>query len=180
MISNLINLITLIRIFIAMIIFCLLTLSNNYLLALILFFIASLTDYFDGFLARKYEASSQIGEILDPIADKILIVFLLFGLALNLSSYLIGFAGSLIIAREIGYAFRDYNARNNNSNATKVIYIAKIKTFAQLFSLSIYLIALAFDLMLLILIADILLIMSLLITLYTGYIYTINTFNKNN
>ena len=181
MISNLINLITLIRIFIAMIIFCLLILSNNYLLALILFFIASLTDYFDGFLARKYKASSQIGEILDPIADKILIVFLLFGLALNLSSYLIGFAGSLIIAREIWVsALRDYNARNNNLNATKVIYIAKTKTFAQLFSLSIYLIALAFDMMLLILIADILLIMSLLITLYTGYIYTINTFNKNN
>lgn len=179
MISNLINLITLIRIFIAMIIFCLLILSNNYLLALILFFIASLTDYFDGFLARKYEASSQIGEILDPIADKILIVFLLFGLALNLSSYLIGFAGSLIIAREIWVsALRDYNARNNNSNATKVIYIAKIKTTVQIFTISIYLFALAFNFMLLILVADILLILSTLITLYTGYIYTVNTFKN--
>ena len=181
MISNLINLITIIRIFIAVIIFCLLMLDVYHLSALILFFIAGLSDYFDGFLARKYDSTSQIGEILDPIADKILIVFLLFGLALNLSSYLIGFAGSLIIAREIWVsALRDYNARNNNSNATKVIYIAKIKTFAQLFSISIYLTALAFHWMLLTLIADILLIMSVLITLYTGYIYTINTFNKNN
>ena len=71
-------------------------------MAFILFFIAGLTDYFDGYLARKYDASSQIGEILDPIADKILIIFFFFGLALNLSSYLIGFAGALIISEKFG------------------------------------------------------------------------------
>ena len=150
MITSIINLLTFARIIIAVIIFALLAIKDFYMVALILFFIAGLTDYFDGFFARKYNATSQIGEILDPLADKILIIFLFFGLAVNLSSFLIGFAGSLIIAREIWVsALRDYNARNNNSNATKVIYIAKIKTFAQLFSLSIYLIALAFDLMLL-------------------------------
>ena len=106
-----------------------------------LFFIAGLTDYFDGFFARKYNATSQIGEILDPLADKILIIFLFFGLAVNLSSFLIGFAGSLIITREIWIsALRDYNSRNNNINATKVIYIAKIKTSIQLFTITIYLI----------------------------------------
>ena len=82
----LINLLTLSRIFIAIIIFGLLMLSDLYLLAFILFFLAGLTDYFDGFLARKYDASSHIGEILDPIADKILIVFLFFGLGIDLSS----------------------------------------------------------------------------------------------
>ena len=179
MIITLINILTLSRIFIAIIIFALLMLNNYYLLAFILFFIAGLTDYFDGFLARKYRASSQIGEILDPIADKILIIFLFFGLALNLSSYLIGFAGSIIIAREIWVsALRDYNSRNNNTNATKVIYIAKIKTTIQIFTISIYLFALAFNLMLFILIGDIFMIMSMLITLYTGYLYTLNTFNN--
>ena len=61
----LINLLTLSRIFIAIIIFGLLMLSDLYLLAFILFFLAGLTDYFDGFLARKYDASSHIniGEI---------------------------------------------------------------------------------------------------------------------
>jgi phosphatidylglycerophosphate synthase len=53
---------------------------DGYLLALILFFLAGITDYFDGYLARKYNAVSQLGEILDPIADKILILFVLFGL----------------------------------------------------------------------------------------------------
>ena len=140
MISTLINFLTFSRIIIAMIIFALLAIKNYYLIALILFFIASLTDYFDGFLARKFSASSQIGEILDPLADKILIIFLFFGLALNLSSFLIGFAGSLIITREIWIsALRDFNARNNNVNATKVLYVAKIKTSIQLFTILIYL-----------------------------------------
>ena len=179
MITSLINLLTFARIFIAVIIFGLLALKNYYLLALILFFIAGLTDYFDGFFARKYNATSQIGEILDPIADKILIIFLFFGLAVNLSSFLIGFAGSLIITREIWIsALRDYNARNNNINATKVIYIAKVKTTIQLFTIMIYLFGLAFNKMLLIIIGDIFILISTLITLYTGYIYTHNSFRN--
>ena len=179
MITVLINLLTLSRIFIAIIIFGLLMLNNYYIFAFALFFVAGLTDYFDGFLARKYNASSQMGEILDPIADKILIIFLFFGLALNLSSYLIGFAGALIITREIWVsALRDYNSRNNNTDATKVIYIAKIKTITQIFTISTYLFALAFNFMLLIPIADILIIIAVLITLYTGYLYTLNTFKN--
>ena len=153
--------------------------NNFYLLAFVLFVIAGLTDYLDGFLARKLNASSQIGEILDPIADKVLIIFLFFGLALNLSSYLIGFAGALIITREIWVsALRDYNARNSNTNATKVIFIAKVKTSIQIFTISAYLFALAFNKMLLIPIADIFMIMSVLITLYSGYLYTLNTFKN--
>ena len=146
---------------------------------MVLFLIAGLTDYFDGFLARKYNASSQIGEILDPLADKILIIFLFFGLAVNLSSFLIGLAGSLIITREIWIsALRDFNARNNNVNATKVIYIAKIKTSIQLFTISIYLVGLAFNKMLLIILGDIFMIISVLVTLYSGYIYTISSFKN--
>ena len=179
MIVTLINILTLSRILISMVIFFLLMLNSSYLLAFILFFLAGLTDYLDGFLARKYDASSQLGEVLDPIADKILIIFLFFALALNLSSYLIGFAGALIIAREIWVsALRDLNARNNNTNATKVIYIAKIKTTIQIFTISVYLFALGFDIMLLLPIADILLIMSVLVTIYSGYIYTKNTFKN--
>ena len=123
MIALIINILTLIRILIAMIIFILLTLDNFMVTALILFFIAGMSDYFDGFIARKYNLTSQLGEILDPIADKILIIFLFIGLALNLSSFLIGFVGALIISREIWVsALRDLNSRNNNIAATKVTF----------------------------------------------------------
>ena len=84
-------------------------------------------------LARKYNAESQLGEILDPIADKILIVFILIGLSVDLDSFLIVFLGSLIIAREIGVsALRDYSSRNNKSHKTKVTYLAKIKNFSSI------------------------------------------------
>ena len=179
MMIKLINILTLVRIFIAVVIFAFLSIKNFYLLALLLFFIAGLTDYFDGLLARKFNATSQLGEILDPLADKILIIFLFFGLAVNLSSFLIGFAGSLILSREIWIsALRDYNSRNNNVNATKVIYIAKIKTSVQLLTIFIYLIGLAFNKMLLIIFGDIFMIISVLVTLYTGYLYTINSFKN--
>ena len=150
---------------------------DGYFLALALFFMAGITDYFDGYFARKYNATSQLGEILDPIADKILILFVLFGLAVNLSSYLIGFIGATIITREIWVgALRDLNARNGNNDATKVTFLAKIKTTIQLFTISIYLFGLAINNMLIIVLADIFLFISLFITLYTGLIYSLNTF----
>ena len=177
--TTLINILTLSRILLAAIIFVLLMSPDGYLLALVLFFLAGATDYFDGYLARKYNAVSQLGEILDPIADKILVLFILFGLAITLSSYLIGFIGSIIITREIWVgALRDLNARNGKSNITKVTFIAKIKTTVQLLTLTIYLIGLAINNMLIIVLADIFLFISLLITLYTGLIYTLNSYKN--
>lgn len=176
---TLINILTISRIILAAIIFILLMSPSGYLLALILFFVATLTDYFDGYLARKYDAISQIGEILDPIADKILILFVLFGLSINLSSYLIGFIGSMIITREIWVgALRDFNARNGKSNLTKVTFLAKTKTTIQLFTIAIYLFGLAINNMFMIIFGDIFLVISLIITLYTGYEYTTSTFKN--
>ena len=177
--TTFINILTLSRIFFAAIIFVLLMSPDGYLFALVLFFLAGVTDYFDGYLARKYNAVSQLGEILDPIADKILILFVLFGLAINLSSYLIGFIGAIVITREIWVgALRDLNARNGKSDATKVTFLAKIKTSVQLSTLSIYLFGLTINNMLIIVMADILLFISLFITIYTGLIYTLNTFKN--
>ena len=174
--STFINILTLSRIFLAAVIFLLLISPDSYFLALLLFFLAGITDYLDGYLARKYDAVSQLGEILDPIADKILILFVLFGLAINLSSYLVGFVGAVMITREIWVgALRDLKARNGKSDATKVTFLAKIKTTVQLLTLFIYLFGLAINNMLLIIIADISLFIALFITLYTGLIYTINT-----
>ena len=175
---NLINLITIARIILAPIILLFL-IFGNYLICILLFFLAGVSDYFDGYLARKYLAESQLGEILDPIADKILIVFLLIGLSVVLDSYLIATLSSFIIAREIGVtALRDFSARNNISDRTKVTYLAKTKTSVQLFTIGSYLFALTFSLNLLLVISDILLIIATLITLYTGYQYSISVFKE--
>jgi CDP-diacylglycerol--glycerol-3-phosphate 3-phosphatidyltransferase len=177
--STFINILTLSRIFLAAVIFALLISPDGYLFAMILFLLAGITDYFDGFLARKYNAVSPLGEVLDPIADKILILFVLFGLAINLSSYFVGFIAAIIITREIWVgALRDLNARNGRTDATKVTFLAKIKTTIQLFTISIYLLGLAINNMLIIVIADIFLVISLFITLHTGFIYTVKSFSK--
>ena len=89
------------------------------------------------------------------------------------------FAASIIISREIWVsALRDFSARNNISNATKVTYLAKVKTSIQLLTIFIYLFALSADIMILIIIADIFLIISVLVTMYTGYEYTINVIDE--
>ena len=176
--TNFINFITITRMLLAPIILFFLILGN-YLVCIILFFFAGLTDYFDGYLARKYNAVSQMGEILDPIADKILIVFLLIGLSVELDSSLMAFMSSLIIAREIGIAaLRDFSSRKNMSDRLKVTYLAKIKTSFQLFSIGSYLFALSISFNLLILISDIFLIIATLITIYTGYEYALNVFKE--
>ena len=176
--TNFINFITIARIFLAPIILVFL-IFGNYLVCVLLFFLAGLTDYYDGYLARKYNAESELGEILDPIADKILIVFILIGLSVELDSQLIALLSSLIIAREIGVAaLRDYSARNNLSDRTKVTFLAKAKTSIQLLTIGLYLLALAISFNLLIVISDIFLIIATFITLYTGYQYTLNVFKK--
>tara|TARA_X000000950_G_scaffold91133_1_gene114650 strand:- start:1005 stop:1469 length:465 start_codon:yes stop_codon:yes gene_type:complete len=153
--------------------------NANYLICTLLFFVAGLTDYLDGYLARRYNAESQFGEIIDPIADKILIVFILFGLSVTLDSYLIAFLSSLIIAREIGVAaLRDYSSRNNISDRTKVTFLAKTKTAVQLFTIGSYLLAMTLSINMLIVVSDILLMAATLITLYTGYQYAMKVSQK--
>ena len=176
--SNFVNFITVARIFLAPIILTFL-IFGEYLVCTILFFLAGMSDYFDGYLARKYNAESQLGEILDPIADKILVVFILIGLSVSLHSYLMAVASSFIISREIGVAaLRDYAARNNMSHKTKVTFIAKLKTAIQLFTILLYFFGLSFNLNLLIIIGDISLIAAAFLTLYTGYEYANNIFTK--
>ena len=179
MITSLINFLTLMRILLAVAISLILIAEEGYIFALILFFFAGISDFFDGYFARKFDASSEIGEILDPIADKILVVFLLVTLSVTLSSFLLAFSTACIISREIWVsALRDFSARKNISNATKVTFLAKVKTSVQLFTIFLYLTALATNIMILVIFADLFLIASVLITLLTGYDYTINVLKQ--
>jgi len=174
-----IQFLTYFRIFIAPIIFLLITFCNLYGWALFLFILASISDYWDGFLARKYKLESIIGAVLDPIADKILVTFLILGLSLELSSIFIGMVGGIMLVREFWVgALRDLNARRNNSDATKVSLLAKTKTFIQFMTFSSYLFGLALNNSLILFTSNFLLFLALIITLQTGLSYTLSTFKK--
>jgi CDP-diacylglycerol--glycerol-3-phosphate 3-phosphatidyltransferase len=174
-----IQFLTYFRIFIAPVIFILITLYGAYEWALILFLLASISDYWDGFLARKYNLESMIGEVIDPIADKILTMFLIIALCIELSSIFIGMVGGMMLAREFWVAaLRDLNARQGTSDSTKVTFLAKFKTSIQLFTFSFYLIGLSLNSSLILFISNFLLFLALIITIQTGLSYTIATFRK--
>jgi cardiolipin synthase len=73
------------------------------LIAIPMLFLAGISDYFDGFFARKYNVTSNFGKILDPIADKLLVIGVIFALASeNMLDYYYAFIPALLIVlREI-------------------------------------------------------------------------------
>ena len=174
-----IQFLTYFRILIAPVIFILITLYDSYGWALFLFFLASISDYWDGFLARKYNLASIIGAVLDPIADKILATFLILALSLELSSIYVGMIGGIILVREywVG-ALRDLNAKNGNDSATNVTFLAKIKTSLQFLTFASFLSGLYLENSLIIFLSNFLLFLALIVTLQTGLSYTIATFKR--
>ena len=75
--------------------------SELYLLAAILFFISSSTDFFDGYLARRYAVESELGAFLDLIADKVLVISILIWLVFVYSNQALTIITILIVLREI-------------------------------------------------------------------------------
>ena len=97
------------------------------------FGIAAVTDYFDGWLARKLKVESTLGAILDPIADKVLVAGAVVGLA-ALGSWMVALAGGLILFREFAVsALRETLAPRGLK--LPVTLLAKWKTTLQLLAL---------------------------------------------
>ena len=177
--NHFIQFLTYFRIIAGPIIFILILIPQSYGAALAILLLASVSDYWDGFLARKYALTSMLGAVLDPIADKILITFVVIALSLNLESIYIGFLGSLMLAREYWVsALRDFNSREGNAAATKVTFLAKTKTFVQLVTLILFLLGLFLGSALILFVADLFLFLALIITIQTGLSYTIATFKQ--
>ena len=101
------NLLSLFRIAVIPVLVYLLTFSDplSGISAAFLFLVASLTDYFDGYLARRHQTVSNLGKILDPLADKLMIVAVLIMVAAmdrpgqsSVPAWLV----VVIVAREVG------------------------------------------------------------------------------
>ncbi len=141
--------------------------------ALVIFVVASITDFFDGYLARKWKQVSNIGRMLDPIADKLLVSVIL--LLLAATQDIAGFslwAGVIILCREILVSgLREYLAALQVS--VPVTVLAKWKTTIQMIALGLLLVGPAGDKVLpFVSEAGILMLwLASLITLYTGWDY---------
>ncbi len=105
-------------------------LTVNWLAALI-FMIAAITDWFDGYLARKWNQTSSFGAFLDPVADKLMVAVALILLVSLGRTY--AFCAMIIIGREITIsALREWMAQLGRRNNVAVAQIGKFKTAAQM------------------------------------------------
>ena len=167
---------TLFRILAAPFIFISAIFLENYWLAFWLFNIAALTDYFDGKLARTYQVESRLGAILDPIGDKLLVLFAIITVVVFTQDIYVALMGAFILAREFWVsALREYASANNNSKATTVTFIAKTKTTVQFIALSMYFLGSAADLALMTFLASFVLFIAVLLALKSAIDYTQNT-----
>jgi cardiolipin synthase (CMP-forming) len=106
-------------------------LGNKNLIATILFVVFALTDWLDGYLARKLNQSSAFGAFLDPVADKILVCASLL-ILVHLTRVDV-FVALIIIGREIAIsALREWMAQIGASKSVAVHMIGKIKTLVQM------------------------------------------------
>jgi|TARA_Y100001001_G_scaffold18150_1_gene15811 CDP-diacylglycerol--glycerol-3-phosphate 3-phosphatidyltransferase/cardiolipin synthase len=143
----------------------------------LLFILASFTDFLDGLLARLYKEESKLGELLDPIADKIIVSAALILLVMNgtIQNYEV-IAAIIILTREILISgLREFLA--DVQVKIPVSSLAKGKTFIQMFSIAILLTGetgnkiINFEDYNAQTVGIILLWLSAFLTLYTGYDY---------
>jgi CDP-diacylglycerol--glycerol-3-phosphate 3-phosphatidyltransferase len=110
--------------------------SWSHLAATALFGLAALTDWFDGYLARKLEQSSRFGAFLDPVADKLVVVVALIMLVQAIPEWWFVIPAAVIIGREIAIsALREWMAEIGERAKVAVSVIGKIKTTAQMIAL---------------------------------------------
>ena len=168
---------TLFRILAAPFVFISSIFLENYWLAFWLFNLAALTDYFDGKLARGFQVESRLGAILDPIGDKLLVLFAIISIIVFTQNIYIAFMGTFILAREFWVsALREFSSANNISNSTAVTFIAKSKTTVQFIAISMYFLGAAFGLALITFLASFALFISVLLACKSAIDYTVNTF----
>jgi cardiolipin synthase (CMP-forming) len=143
--------------------------------ALAIFTLASITDFFDGYLARIWNQTSNIGRMLDPIADKLLVATCLLLMAADTEKTIAGWslwAAIIILCREILVSgLREYLAALKVS--VPVTRIAKWKTTVQMLALGFLLAGSAGDKILphTTQIGITLLWIAAILTMYTGYDY---------
>lgn len=113
-----------------------LPLASSHLISAIIFALAGLTDWFDGYLARKLNQESAFGAFLDPVADKLMVVAAIVLLVHVHPSVWMAIPAVIIISREITVsALREWMAELGSRAVVKVNMIGKSKTFAQFVSI---------------------------------------------
>ena len=112
---------------------------RHFLLTLV-FVLAGVTDWLDGYLARKMGITSAFGRFLDPVADKLMVAAALIILVQWHPNIVMAICAIVIISREIAVsALREWMAELGNRTSVAVSYVGKLKTAFQMTAISVLL-----------------------------------------
>jgi cardiolipin synthase len=110
-----------------------LTDSSKDLTATIIFIVAGITDWLDGYLARRLNQMSAFGAFLDPVADKLIVVAALIVLMRFEPPRVHDIVALIIIGREVAIsALREWMAKMGQATSVAVAFIGKLKTVSQM------------------------------------------------
>tara|TARA_B100001248_G_scaffold260045_1_gene247336 strand:+ start:138 stop:665 length:528 start_codon:yes stop_codon:yes gene_type:complete len=114
-----------------------------YLLSILTFTFAAITDYLDGYFARKNKLSSDVGALLDLLADKIFVSILLIWMTFNFNDSFILISSILIISREISISYLRLFIVSKSKDIREVNadFLGKFKTTFQMVGLGFILIS---------------------------------------
>ncbi len=102
----------------------------------VLFFLISITDWFDGYLARRLRLQSDLGAFLDPVADKLVVTIVLVLLVSKHPGWLLALPTVIIVGREIAIsALREWMAHVGDEAKVAVSIIGKFKTATQMLAI---------------------------------------------
>ena len=111
--------------------------SWTHIAAALIFALGAITDWLDGWIARRYRMFSAFGAFLDPVADKLMVAVALFLIVQGHPTPWMAFWAAVIVGREIAVsALREWMAELGQRATVKVATIGKIKTIAQMVALS--------------------------------------------
>jgi len=110
--------------------------ENHQIVAAGVFTLAALTDWFDGYLARKMGQMTEFGAFLDPVADKLMVAVALVLLVEQHDTILFTLAACVIVGREIVVsALREWMAELGARTSIRVNFVAKLKTVVQMLAI---------------------------------------------
>ncbi|NUO72648.1 MAG: CDP-diacylglycerol--glycerol-3-phosphate 3-phosphatidyltransferase [Frateuria sp.] len=114
--------------------------TGHNITAAVVFLLAAITDWLDGYLARRLNLTSAFGAFLDPVADKLMVAVTLFLLVEShrggWSGILMAVTAAIIVGREISIsALREWMAEIGMRATVKVAFVGKLKTVMQMIAL---------------------------------------------
>ena len=109
---------------------------GTYLVSALLFGLAAITDWLDGYLARRLNQATPFGAFLDPVADKLIVVAALVVLIGHHNTLWLTLPGLIIIGREIVIsALREWMAEMNRRGVVAVTWFSRVKTTVQMIAI---------------------------------------------